>query len=237
MRTGKIIAWSVLVTFSAYAGLTNFLKFAERPSAPLCWIDQSENAAIQLAHKIDNEPESEQRRKDMREYIWLLLEARNREHAHDMAAANAPARPAVGSYDKPYEEKLQQLAVAELMHDCSPDMLQTLLHMYDYDKQHAGNDSRRMGRDANNLGLAFFLVGQNSEDVAYRATSFKQSEEWLGKAEQLLSSGPKSDILAVRENQLMLAEARRDKQLADHYHKQIDALISELNGGVPHVTL
>jgi hypothetical protein len=236
MDRKRLMVWLAFVSVLMSAAIANIVNFANRPSSPVCWIDTRADKATELSAKLDGEAEAD-RRKDMERYLWLLLESRQRKEAHDTAAALLPMRPNASGYDIDYVNRLQRLACAELMHDSSQDMLVTLQHLYDYDALHLSPKDIRLFRDCNNFGLACFLVGQSSDDGADRQTLLMQSDEWLRKAESGIPASAKSDLLSVKENQLMLAEAMNNRVDANSCREQIDMLLAEIDGPSPRVRL
>ncbi len=236
MDRRRLTLWLAFASLVMSAAVVNFIKFAARPSLPICWIDQRTEAARNLSKKIDGEPE-DARRQDLESYLWLLFESRQRKEAHDTAAAMQPLRPTLSGYDPQYTQRLHRLACAELFHDCSDDTLITMQQLYDYDRRHLPAGDRTIFRDCNNLGLACFLVGQNSSDQAFRHNLFAQAGEWLSKAEAGFAASDNSDLLSVKENELMLAEALKNGDAADRCRMRIDNILAKINGPAARVQL
>jgi hypothetical protein len=237
----RLMAWLAFASVAMYAALINVEKFADRPSQPKEWLTEREHEAIALAHKIDSRP-GPPRQEELRRYFWLLLEAAdferpNRQHGHDIAARLAPVRPDASRYDEQYVERLRRLACGELMFDRVEDMLITVQHLYEYDKKHFPASDIRIARDYNNLGLVCLMVGQHSKNEAARHDLYAQAADWLQKAESGIPESAKTDLVSVRENQVMLAEAMNDRELASQYRHRMDSLLREINGPAPLVTL
>ncbi|HEY9792671.1 MAG TPA: hypothetical protein V6D22_19880 [Candidatus Obscuribacterales bacterium] len=235
------MAWLAFASVAMYAALVNFEKFAVLPSSPKDWLQEREDDAIALARKIDSEPGAP-RQEDLRNYFWLLLEAANverpnRRHGHDIAARLAPVRPNPAGYDAEYVERLRRLACGELMFDRVDDMLVTMEHIYHYDKKYFGPSDIRLLRDYNNLGLVCLMVGQHCKDEQVRYGLYRQAADWLQKAESGMPADAKTDLVSIKENQLMLAEAMNDRQLAGLYRHRMDSLLRQINGPAPLVTL
>jgi hypothetical protein len=231
----RFVVWLAFISVMLYGALKNFENFAARPSLPQCWIDVKAEEARNLAHQIDSEPDGWDHHAE--DYMWLLLESRQRKEAHDVAALLNPPRPDATGYDTRYVHRLHRLAVAELMHDCSDDMVVTLQHVYDYDRKYLPPGDIRISRDCNNLGLACFLLGQNTDDEGFRVDMLNQAAGWFEKAQSGFPAGAKIDIVSVLENKLMLAEALHNQKQADSLHKQIDQLLAEIGGPAPNVIL
>lgn len=232
----RLTVWLALCSLGMWTATVNITNFAARPSSPQEWLSARNQDANDLAQKLMGEA-GDQRMQDWDNLVWLLQEYGNRQKAHDESAAMPPIRPDPSGYDAEYVSRLQRLARAELMHDCVNDMLVTLQHIYEYDKKYLPAEDIRISRDYNNLGLVCLLVGQSSEDEALRSDLFAQSNDWLHKAESSLPASARGDILSVQENELMLAEACKNRELADHLRQRVDALRAELNGPAPQVTL
>lgn len=230
------IIWLSLMIVTMLAAIANFQKFSVRPSQPKGFRECRAADAAQLAQRVNQETGQAQQR-DQEAYVWSLLESAQRKEAHDAAAALLPTRPASTGYDSSYVKRLRQLACAELMHDCAPDMLITLHHLYDYDVRHLPAGDQQIYRDCNNVGLACFLVGQGTIDDDYRHGLLKQADQWLKKAESGFPNSAHSDLISIKENQLMVAEALQNPAQADDCRKQIDSLLIQLDGPAPRVTL
>ena len=237
----RLMLWLALGSLAMWAAMVNIEKFANRPSSPVEWINARTDEAEQLANKLRVEASDQARiaewKRDWDGLVWLFLEYGNRQKAHDEASAMPPLRPDPATYDEDYVERLQRLSRAELMHDNVADMLFTFQHLYSYDSQHLPATDLRLCRDYNNMGLACLLVGQNAGDEGLKYDYFQQSADWLKKAESGFPSGARADVLSVVENELLLAEAQKNHQLADQLRHRVDALRAELNGKAPQVTL
>jgi hypothetical protein len=231
-----ILAWAAFLSLAMWAAVTNFIKFAERPAEPRFWCDVKLEQARALSTKIGAEDES-QRGKDQEELVWLFLEGRDRKKAHDAALLTVPDRPGHGAYDDGYVHRQHLVSVAELMHDCSPEMLTTLEGLVQYgDKRLAPNDPRRF-RDYNNLGMICTLLSQNTTDIAYKNDLLAQAARWLDLAESGFSRDAKVDLVSVIENKLMLAEACDNPVMAKQYRARMYQLLREIDGPAPLVTL
>jgi hypothetical protein len=231
----RAIAWLALISIFLTTAFTNMIKFAARPSLPPDQVDCHANEAAALLSKMQSET-GDDLKKDTRQYIWLLLEAGKRKDAHDAAALRQPLRPDPSRYDEEYVDRLKQLACAELMHDSVGDMQITFQHLFEYDSRYLPETDKRIATDYNNLGLACLLIGQSSEDEKVRQDMFFQTANWFAKAEKGFAGSP-SDILSIKENELLLAEACKDMGKVDRLHHQIDAMLFAMKGKAPKVTL
>jgi hypothetical protein len=231
-----ILAWAAFLSLAMWAAVANFIKFAERPPEPRYWCDVKLEQAQALAAKIDGEPDAA-RGPDQQELVWLFLQARDRKKAHDAAISTIPERPAGGAYDDAYARRQHVVSVAELMHDCSPEMLTTFEGLVKYgDKLLPPNDPRRF-RDYNNLGMICVLLSQNTTDSAYKNDLLAQAAHWLDLAENGFTGGSKVDLVSVIENKLMLAEACENPAMAKQYRTRMNELLREIDGPAPLVTL
>jgi hypothetical protein len=231
-----ILAWAGFLSLAMWAAVANFIKFAERPAEPRYWCDVKREQAEALAAKIAGEPEAD-RQRDQQALVWLFLEARERKKAHDAAILTAPARPVEGAYDDVYARRQHVVSVAELMHDCSPEMLTTFEGLVKYgDKRLPDKDPRRF-RDYNNLGMICVVLSQNTTDPAYKNDLLAQAAHWLDLAESGFAGGSKVDLVSVIENKLMLAEACENRAMAKQYRTRMYDLLREIDGPAPLVTL
>jgi hypothetical protein len=167
---------------------------------------------------------------------WLCCETKHYDDALKILKQlqDGRAAAAASSYLPAYSDDFAKQARVQICAAKFAEALRLYEAQLAYDRRFLAPSSPQLRRDFNNIALVKTLVGQTISDPEKRDAHWTAADENMAEAAQQAGSDPARQVI-VKQNQLVLAQARGDRKLAQTYKHELQSLRANMNLKVPPV--
>jgi hypothetical protein len=172
---------------------------------------------------------------DVEKIFWMECETNRFDAARELMTKLQAKhqKNADAQYDEVYSSAYSKMANADIYQHKFADALKKYESQLAYDRKHLPGDDKRIGRDYNNIGMLYFIMGHTTDNTSERERLWKSAAESYHVAGQTKIAEDPTLNLSLQQNKLSLAQGRKDLPAVAQLQESTIALRKQLDVKVP----